>query len=106
MKQIVRTAAFVAEIIASVWALDLAFSLIGDPGTELRFAGAWLLFLVGAFWYYRIEVMKQRREKARMEGGNPSEANVDSTLGKLEHFARGTFRGRMRDTHWPGKRGN
>lgn len=44
MKQIVRAAVFVAEIIASVWALDLAFSLIGDPGTELRCAGVWLLF--------------------------------------------------------------
>jgi hypothetical protein len=103
MKQILRVALFVAEIIASVWALDLGFSLISDRTTGLLSAGIGLLFLVGAFWYYRIQVMKLRREH---EGGNPSEANVDSTLNKLEHFARGTFRGRMRDTDWPGKRGN
>jgi len=103
MKPILRTALFVAEMIASVIAVDLAFSLIIDPGMGLRAGGIWLLFLVGAFWYYRIQVMKHRREK---EGGNPSEANLDSTLNKLEHFARGTFRGRMRDPHWPGKRGD
>jgi membrane protein implicated in regulation of membrane protease activity len=103
MKQILRVALFVAEIVASVFAADVGFSLIVDPSTELRVAGIGLLFLAGAFWYYRIQVMKHRREH---EGGSPSEANVDSTLNKLEHFARGTFRGRMRDTDWPGKRGN
>jgi hypothetical protein len=103
MKPILRTALLVAEIVASFLAVDVGFSLVIDPSVELRAAGIGLLFLVGAFWYYRIQVMKQRREK---EGGNPSEANVDSALNKLEHFARGTFRGRMRDTDWPGKRGN
>ncbi len=106
MKQILRAAFFVAEIIASIWALDLAFSLMSDASAGLVTAGIGLLFLVGAFWYYRLQVMKYRREKTGMEGGNPSETQVDSTLNKLEHFARGTFRGRMRDTHWPRKRGN
>jgi membrane protein implicated in regulation of membrane protease activity len=103
MKRILRGAIFAAEIVASVIGVDVGFSLIVDPSMELRMAGIGLLFLAGAFWYYRIQVMKHRREQ---EGGNSSEANVDSALNKLEHFARGTFRGRMRDTNWPGKRGN
>lgn len=103
MKRVLGGAIFVAEIIASVLAADVGFSLIIDPSVELRMAGIGLLFLVGAFWYYRIQVMTHRRAQ---EGGSPSEANVDSTLNKLEHFARGTFRGRMRDSDWPRKRGD
>ena len=49
MKQILGAALLLAEIIASVWAVDLAFSLISDPSTVLLIAGIWLLFLVGAF---------------------------------------------------------
>jgi hypothetical protein len=106
MKQILRAAVFLAEIIASVWAVDLAFSLISDPSTGLLIAGIWLLFLVGAFWYYRIQVMKHRKEKARTEGGDPSEANMDTSFGRLEQSIGGAFKRRMRDAHWPGKRGD
>jgi len=76
MKQILGAALLLAEIIASVWAVDLAFSLISDPSTVLLIAGIWLLFLVGAFWYYRLLVIKHRREKRQQKGGD--EANETS----------------------------
>ena len=43
-------ALLLSEIMASVWSLDLAFSLIGDPSNWLLLSEIWL-FLVGAFWY-------------------------------------------------------
>jgi hypothetical protein len=110
MKQILRAALLLAEIIASVWALDLAFSLISDPSTWLLIAGVWLLFLVGAFWYYRVLVVKHRREERRRKGGDDAtETSEGSALGKLEHFAGGiggVVERRLRDAHWPGKRGD
>jgi hypothetical protein len=110
MKQILRGALLLAEIIASVWALDLAFSLISDPSNWLLLAGIWLLFLVGAFWYYRLLVAKHRREERRRKGGDDAgETNEGSTLGKLEHFVGGVggaVERRLRDAHWPGKRGD
>src|ERR1700688_4891112 len=110
MKQILRAALLLAEIIASVWAVDLAFSLISDPSTGLLIAGIWLLFLVGAFWYYRLLVMKHRREERQRKGGDDAgETDEGSTVGKLEHFIgglRSVVGRRVRDTHWPGKRGD
>jgi hypothetical protein len=110
MKQILSAALLLAEIIASVWAVDLAFSLISDPSTWLLIAGIWLLFLVGAFWYYRLLVVKHRREERQKKGGDDaSETTEGSTLGKLEHFASGIgsdVERRVRNTHWPGKRGD
>ena len=110
MKQILRAALLLAEIIASVWAVDLAFSLISDPSTWLLIAGIWLLFLVGAFWYYRLLVVKHRREEQRRLGGkDASESNQGPTLGKLEHFVGGVgdvVERRLRHAHWPGKRGD
>ena len=108
MKQILRAALLLAEIIASVWAVDLAFSLISDPSTGLLIAGIWLLFLVGAFWYYRLLVAKHRREERLRKGGDDaSETHEGSTIGKLEHFASdlgGDLGRRMRNANWPGKR--
>jgi ABC-type nickel/cobalt efflux system permease component RcnA len=108
MKQILRAALLLAEIIASVWAVDLAFSLISDPSTWLLIAGIWLLFLVGAFWYYRLLVAKHRRDKGRTKGeDNADETNEGSTHGKLEHFIGGlgsTVERRLRNANWPGKR--
>ena len=49
MKKILRAALLLAEIIASVWAVDLAFSLISDPSTWLLIAGIWLFFWSGLF---------------------------------------------------------
>jgi len=110
MKEILRAALLLAEIIASVWAVDLAFSLISDPSTWLLIAGIWLLFLVGAFWYYRLLVMKHRREERQRKGGDDAtEANGGSTSGKVEHFVSGiggVVERRLRDAHWPGKRGD
>lgn len=110
MKQILGAALLLAEIIASVWAVDLGFSLISDPSTGLLIAGIWLLFLVGAFWYYRLLVAKHRREERQRKGGDDaSETNEGPRLGKLEHFISdvgGDLGRRMRDTHWPGKRGD
>jgi len=110
MKQILRAALLLAEIIASVWAVDLAFSLIDDPSTGLLIAGIWLLFLVGAFWYYRMLVMKHRRDKRLQQGGeDASERDGGSTRGKVEHFfssVSGDVERRMRNAHWPGKRGD
>ncbi len=48
MRQILGAALLLAEIIASVWAVDLAFSLISDPSTWLLIAGIWLLFSGGS----------------------------------------------------------
>jgi hypothetical protein len=110
MKQILRAALLLAEIIASVWAVDLAFSLINDPSTVLLIAGIWLLFLVGAFWYYRLLVAKHRREERQKKGGDDAgETNQGSTLGKLEQFVSHVGGGvgrRVRDANWPGKRGD
>jgi hypothetical protein len=110
MKQILRAALLLAEIIASVWAVDLAFSLISDPSTGLLIAGIWLLFLVGAFWYYRLLVAKHRREKRQLKGGDDTdETDEVSTFGKLEHFIGGlgsVVERRLRNTNWPGKRGD
>jgi hypothetical protein len=108
MKKILGAALLRAEIIASVWAVDLAFSLINDPSTVLLLGGVWLLFLVGAFWYYRLQVARNRREHDRKHGGdNASETNEGSALGKVEHFVGGIggdVERRLRDAHWPGKR--
>jgi len=110
MKQILRAALLLAEIIASVWAVDLAFSLISDPSTWLLIAGIWLLFLVGAFWYYRLLVAKHRREKLLGKGGEDAgETEEGTTHGKLEHFIGGlgsVVERRLRNTNWPGKRGD
>lgn len=110
MKQILRAALLLAEIIASIWAVDLAFSLINDPSTWLLTAGIWLLFLVGAFWYYRLLVVKHRKEERLRKGGNDAgEPNPRATFGRLEHFIGGVgddVQRRLRDTHWPGKRGD
>ena len=110
MKQILGAALLLAEIIASVWAVDLAFSLINDPSTVLLIAGIWLLFLVGAFWYYRLLVMKHRRKERQQKGGDEgNETNENSPFSKLEHFAGGIrddVGRRVRDAHWPGKRGD
>ena len=107
MKQILGAALLLAEIIASIWAVDLAFSLISDPSTWLLLGGIWLLFLVGAFWYYRLQVAKHRREERRKGGNDAGEANESSTLGKVEHYfggLGGDVERRLRDAHWPGKR--
>jgi hypothetical protein len=110
MKQILRAALLLAEIIASVWAVDLAFSLISDPSTGLLIAGVWLLFLVGAFWYYRLLVAKHRREERKKKGDDDAgETDEVSMLGKLEHFMGGVgsvVGRRLRNTNWPGKRGD
>jgi len=110
MKQILRAALLLAEIIASVWAVDLAFSLISDPSTWLLLGGIWLLFLVGAFWYYRFLVGKHRREERLRKGEDDAgEKDESSTLGKLEHFFGGVgsvVERRLRNTNWPGKRGD
>jgi hypothetical protein len=110
MKQILRAALLLAEIIASVWAVDLAFSLISDPSTWLLIAGIWLLFLVGAFWYYRMLVAKHRRDERQKKGGvDAGETDEVSTLGKLEHFIGGignVVERWLRNTHWTGKRGD
>lgn len=110
MKRILRAALLLAEIIASVWAVDLAFSLISDPSTWLLITGIWLLFLVGAFWYYRLQVFKHRRDQQQPEGGDDAaETSGISTLGKLEQFVGGVGRDvgrRVRHADWPGKRGD
>jgi membrane protein implicated in regulation of membrane protease activity len=110
MKKILGAALLLAEIMASVWAVDLAFSLISDPSTWLLIAGIWLLFLVGAFWYYRLLVMKHRREERQKKGGDDaSDSNESSTFGKLEHFVSdvsGSVGRRVRNANWPGKRGD
>ncbi len=110
MKQILRAALLLAEIIASVWAVDLAFSLISDPSTGLLIAGIWLLFLVGAFWYYRLLVGKHRREERLRKGGEDAgEKDEVSTVGKVEHFLGGLgshVERRLRNANWPGKRGD
>jgi hypothetical protein len=110
MKRILRAALLLAEIIASVWAVDLAFSLISDPSTWLLITGIWLLFLVGAFWYYRLQVFKHRRDQQRQKGGEDgAEPSGTSTLGKLEQFVGGVSRDverRVRHADWTGKRGD
>jgi hypothetical protein len=109
MKQILRAALLLAEIIASVWAVDLAFSLINDPSTILLIGGIWLLFLVGAFWYYRLRVAKHRREVNKDGGTDADKADEISTFGKVEHFLGGLggdLERRLRNTYRPGKRGD
>jgi hypothetical protein len=106
MKQILRAALLLAEIIASVWAVDLAFSLISDPSTWLLIAGIWLLFLVGAFWYYRFQFFKHRKEARRgKDGDNVAEIEV-SPFSKLDHIVDSSVGRRLRDANWPWKRGN
>jgi hypothetical protein len=109
MKQILRAALLLAEIIASVWAIDLAFSLINDPSTILLIGGIWLLFLVGAFWYYRLQVAKRRRQDKKDGGTDVDRADEVSTFGKVEHFVGGLggdLERRLRNAYRTGKRGN
>jgi hypothetical protein len=110
MKKILGAALLLAEIMASVWAIDLAFSLINDPSNWLLVAGIWLLFLVGSFWYYRLLVMKHRKEERQKKGGeDASDSNESSAFGKLEHFVddvSSSVGRRVRNANWPGKRGD
>ncbi len=67
MKKLLSAALLFLEIAASIWAMDFAFSFMNEPSDIFFWGGLGLLFLVGAFWYYRIQVFRHRRNKTRNE---------------------------------------
>ena len=64
MKKVLGAALLFLEIAASIWAMDFAFSFMNEPSDIFFWGGLGLLFLVGAFWYYRIQVL-QAPKKSR-----------------------------------------
>ena len=110
MKQILRAALLLAEIIASVWAVDLAFSLINDPSTILLIgwhmaACSWLeRFGITAFRWPNAAGMKRRLEEpmsiktAKFRPLGKWSILLAISAASLEH--------RLRDAHRPGKRGD
>jgi hypothetical protein len=103
VKKVGGAALLFLEIAASIWAMDFAFSFMNEPSDIFFWGGLGLLFLVGAFWYYRIQVFRHRKDKER---GGENEEGVATKITRLEHTIGDDLRGRMRDAHWPWKRGN
>lgn len=104
MKRIVRAALLFLEIAASIWAVDFAFAFMNKPSDIFFWGGLGLLFLVGAFWYYRIQVYRHGKGKAR--GEDQREEIIIKEIGKPGHSVTGDIRERMRDANWPWKRGD
>ena len=104
MKRIIGTALLFLEIIASIWAMDFAFSFMNEPSDFFFWGGLGLLFLVGAFWYYRFQVYRHRKEKRGAE--KDENEGMATEISKLGHTLGGDFRDRMRNSNWPWKRGN
>jgi hypothetical protein len=102
MRKILRATLLFVEIVASVWAVDFGLSMMSAASDLFLIGGFGLLFLVGAFWFYKYEHMKHRRMK---EGG--IEKSEDITHWKVrdvgDTFGH-TLRDRLRDPHWPWKR--
>lgn len=101
-RRILRATLLFAEIVASIWAVDFGLSLMSEASDLFLIGGFGLLFLVGAFWFYKYEVMKHRRHK---EGGiEKSEQITRWKVRDLGDTLSDTLRDRMRDPHWPWKR--
>ena len=106
MKKLLSAALLFLEIAASIWAMDFAFSFMNEPSDIFFWGGLGLLFLVGAFWYYRIQVFRHRRNQDKERGAENHEEGVATEITKFGHTLGDDFRGRMRDANWPWKRGN
>ncbi len=65
MKRLIAAALLLIEIAASIWAMDFAFSFMNEPSDIFFWGGLGLLFLVGAFWYYRFQVFRHRKDKEK-----------------------------------------
>ncbi len=101
-RRILRTTLLFAEIVASIWAVDFGLSLMSEASDLFLIGGFGLLFLVGAFWFYKYEVMKHRRQK---EGGiEKSEQITHWKVRDLGDTLGDTLRDRMRHPNWPWKR--
>jgi len=106
VKRLIAAALLFIEIAASIWAMDFAFSFMNEPSDIFFWGGLGLLFLVGAFWYYRFQVFRHRKDKEKERGAENHEESVATEITKFRHTLGGDLRGRMRDTNWPWKRGN
>jgi hypothetical protein len=104
VKKIIGAGLLFLEIAASIWAMDFAFSFMNEPSDFFFWGGLGLLFLVGAFWYYRIQVFRHRKDQER--GANKHEDGMATEISKLGHTLGGDLRDRMRNSNWPWKRGN
>jgi hypothetical protein len=101
VKRILLAALLFIEIAASIWAVDFAFAFMNEPSDIFFWGGLGLLFLVGAFWYYRIQVYRHRQR-----GEEKHENGMATEISKLGHRLTGDIRERMRDANWTGKRGD
>ena len=63
MKAILKIVLVAVEIIASVWAMDMAFNMVNQPSDRSLWGGVVILVLVGSFWVYRYQVFKRRRAR-------------------------------------------
>lgn len=91
-----------AEIVASVWAIDFGLSLMSEASDLFLVGGFGLLFLVGAFWWYKFQHMKHRRQQ---QGGMQKRDDITQwKVSDLGDTLGHTLRDRMRDPHWPWKR--
>ncbi len=106
VKRLIAAALLFIEIAASIWAMDFAFSFMNEPSDIFFWGGLGLLFLVGAFWYYRFQVFRHRKDKEKERGAQNHEESVATEITKFGHTLGGDLRGRMRDANWPWKRGN
>jgi hypothetical protein len=106
VKRIAAAALLFLEIAASIWAMDFAFTFMNEPSDIFFWGGLGLLFLVGAFWYYRVQVFRHRKLEAKERGAEHHEEAVATEITKFGHTLGGDLRDRVRDSHWPWKRGN
>ena len=106
MKRILNTGLLFLEIVASIWAMDFAFSFMNEPSDFFFWGGLGLLFLVGAFWYYRIQVYRHHRDKDKERRADKHEEGMATKISKLGHTLDDDLRERMREPNWPWKRGN
>src|ERR1700722_8191925 len=109
LKRILAAALLFLEIAASIWAMDFAFSFMNEPSDIFFWGGLGLLFLVGAFWYYRFQVFRHRKDKQRgtenhEERATEVDTEISTEISKFGRTLSGDFRDRMRDAHWPWKR--
>jgi len=101
-RKILRATLLFAEIVASVWAVDFGLSMMSAASDLFLVGGFGLLFLVGAFWFYKYEHMKHRRLR---EGGIEKSDHITQwKVRDLGDSCGDTLRDRMRHPHWPWKR--
>jgi hypothetical protein len=104
MKKFLSILLLFIEIMASIWAMDFAFSFMNEPSDIFFWGGLGLLFLVAAFWYYRFQVFRHRKNAEKVPENHDEKLGAE--ISKFGHSVGDSVRDRMRDSNWPWKRGH